>query len=85
MTEQDKNQYNLATTNFYLVVKTSLEGDIKKAKNELHDCEIMSTLHHTDELYENQEAKANYQEGILEQARQTLAYVESVYKQSIIN
>ena len=84
MTEQDKNQYNLATTNFYLVVKTSLEEDIKKAKNEIHDCEIMTTLHHAEDLYEDQEAKANYYLGVLEQAKETLAYVESVYQQSII-
>jgi hypothetical protein len=80
----EEKQYNLATTNFYLVVKTSLEGDITKAKNELHDCEIMSTLHDAVDFYEDQEAKANYYLGVLEQAKQTLAYVESVYNQSII-
>jgi hypothetical protein len=70
MTEQDKNQYNLATSNFYLNLKTRLERDIKKAEETLDDCKIVTKLHHYL--------------GMLEQVTNTLSYVESVYKQSII-
>ena len=73
----EEKQYNLATTNFYLVVKTSLEGDIKKAVFKMEEEQREDTWH-------EQECKLNYYSGVLEQATQTLAYVESVYKQSII-
>jgi len=73
----EEKQYNLATTNFYLVVKTRLEGDINKAKNELQASGFL-------EFQEDQESHANYYLGVLEQATSNLAYVESVYQQSII-
>jgi len=78
LTEVSKN-YNLATTNFYLVLKTSLEGDITKAKNDLSEPEDEDLDFNGDSS-----AKSNYYLGVLEQATSTLAYVESVYQQSII-
>ena len=70
MTQEEIQTYNLATSNFYLNLKTRLERDIKKAEETLDDCKIVTKLHHYL--------------GILEQVTNTLSYVESVYEQSVI-
>ena len=73
----EEKQYNLATTNFYLVAKNSLVEDIKKAVFKMEE-EPM------EDILEDQQAKLNYYSGVLAQAQQTLLYIESVYRQSII-
>jgi hypothetical protein len=78
MTEQDKNQYNLATTNFYLNMVHRLENDIKIAKEKMIEQEHKART-------DRQIREIRYWEGVKDQCTTTLSDIKLYHGQAIIH
>ena len=89
MTQEEIQTYNLATSNFYLNLKTRLHDTISSSSEKL--LEIIKEIHEdgyvestTDWKRTEDQKKVAHHNATRREAETTLEYIESVYEQSVI-
>ena len=86
MTNAEKRTYNLATTNFYLNLKTKLEDRIESSKIKIdHALAEYPTIEDRLEMSKDKAKYIAHHHGTMRQAEATLEYAKEVFKQSLIN
>ncbi len=86
MTNGEKRTYNLATTNFYLNLKTKLEDIIESSKIKTdHALAEYPTIEDRLEMSKDKAKYIAHHHATMRQAEATLEYAKEVFKQSLIN